>query len=396
MHEYADDLLALRAGGEASSGDLEAADALCDYLAEIHSVRGPDPGLYVRRIRELLGHGECIFGVADSYPLMLVLLKEIERSALNGAGSSSERTHRLRQVHGDFHPWNILFRDGADFSVLDRSRGEWGDAADDVTCLTLNYLFFSLQRSGKLEGAFEKLWRRFWERYLERSGDRELLEVAAPFIAFRALVMANPMWYPTLDAALRAKALQPHPQRAWRRALRPGARERVLRVSFAVWLTGLSGSGKSAIARELVGLLHERGVEASVLESDVMRTQLTPFPRYDDADRDFFYSTLGEIGFPLVEKAKPVVFDATANRRAYRDAARKRIARFAEVFVDTPLEVCAARDPKGLYRKAKHAAGRAGPTSRRSRPSSSCAAPKVRPPMPRARSSRCSRARGWL
>jgi adenylylsulfate kinase len=122
-------------------------------------------------------------------------------------------------------------------------------------------------------------------------------------------------------------------------------------MSFAVWLTGLSGSGKSAIARELVGLLHERGVEVSVLESDVLRTQLTPFPRYDEADRDFFYSTLAELGVILFDKGKAVVFDATANRRAYRDAARKRIARFAEVFVDTPLEVCIARDPKGLYRK---------------------------------------------
>ena len=124
-------------------------------------------------------------------------------------------------------------------------------------------------------------------------------------------------------------------------------------MSFAVWLTGLSGSGKSAIARELVRLLHERGVEVSVLESDILRTQLTPFPRYDDADRDFFYSALAEFGIVLAEKQRPVIFDATANRRAYRDAARKRIARFAEVFVDTPLEVCAARDPKGLYRKAK-------------------------------------------
>jgi len=85
----------------------------------------------------------------------------------------------------------------------------------------------------------------------------------------------------------------------------------------------------------------------------VMRTQLTPFPRYDDADRDFFYGSLVEIGFLLLSRNKPVVFDATANRRAYRDAARKRIGRFAEVFVDTPLEVCAARDPKGLYRKAQ-------------------------------------------
>jgi adenylylsulfate kinase len=124
-------------------------------------------------------------------------------------------------------------------------------------------------------------------------------------------------------------------------------------MSFAVWLTGLPGSGKSAIARELVRLLHERKVDVSVLESDVMRTQLTPFPRYDEPDRDFFYSSLAEIGVLLVEKQRPVIFDATANRRAYRDAARKRIARFAEVFVDTPLEVCAARDPKGLYRRAR-------------------------------------------
>ena len=122
-------------------------------------------------------------------------------------------------------------------------------------------------------------------------------------------------------------------------------------MSFAVWLTGHSGSGKSAIARELVRLLHERGVELSVLESDVMRTQLTPFPRYDEQDRDFFYGFLGKVGVSLVEEGKAVIFDATANRRADRDAARKRIARFAEVYVDTPLEVCMARDPKGLYRQ---------------------------------------------
>jgi hypothetical protein len=202
-HEYADDLLRLRAGAQASSLDLERADALCDYLVEIHRVRGPDPGLYVRRIRELLGHGECIFGVADSYPGDAALLMDLEKKCIEWRWKLKPRTHRLRQVHGDFHPWNLMFREGTDFSVLDRSRGEWGDAADDVTCLALNYLFFSLQRSGKLEGAFENLWRRFWERYLERSGDGELLEVAAPFIAFRALVMANPVWYPNLDAAVR-------------------------------------------------------------------------------------------------------------------------------------------------------------------------------------------------
>ena len=121
-------------------------------------------------------------------------------------------------------------------------------------------------------------------------------------------------------------------------------------MSFAVWLTGLSGSGKSAIAAALRDQLHARGVDAAVLESDVLRTQLTPFARYDEAERDFFYSSLAHLGAHLVLQGKPVLFDATANRRAYRDAARRGIARFAEVFVDTPLEVCAARDTKGLYR----------------------------------------------
>jgi adenylylsulfate kinase-like enzyme len=123
-------------------------------------------------------------------------------------------------------------------------------------------------------------------------------------------------------------------------------------VSFAVWLTGLSGSGKSAIARELLAQLHARGVDAAVLESDVLRTQLTPFPRYDEADREFFYGAMIEMGLVLL-KARPVLFDATANLRKYRDAARQRMVRFAEVYVDTPLEVCRARDTKGLYKSGK-------------------------------------------
>jgi adenylylsulfate kinase len=124
-------------------------------------------------------------------------------------------------------------------------------------------------------------------------------------------------------------------------------------MSFAVWLTGLSGSGKSAIARELLRLLHERGVDAALLESDVLRTQLTPYPRYDERERDLFYAALAHLGSFLARHGTPVVFDATANRRRYRGDARRQIARFAEVHVDTPLEVCAARDPKGLYRAAR-------------------------------------------
>ncbi len=123
--------------------------------------------------------------------------------------------------------------------------------------------------------------------------------------------------------------------------------------AFAVWLTGLPASGKSAIAGELAAALHARGVDCAVLESDALRKQLTPYPRYDEAERELFYATLAHLGEFLVSRGVPVIFDATGNRRAYRERARERIARFAEVFVDTPLEACAARDPKGLYRAAR-------------------------------------------
>ena len=122
---------------------------------------------------------------------------------------------------------------------------------------------------------------------------------------------------------------------------------------FALWLTGLPACGKSAIARALVAALHERGVDAACLESDVLRTQLTPFPRYDDAERELFYATMVELASFLCAKNVPVILDATGNRRSYRAAARRRIARFAEIHVDTPIEICAARDPKGLYRDAR-------------------------------------------
>jgi hypothetical protein len=208
---YAQDLERVRGSGAAAELDLARADALCDYLVDIHAVRGGDAGLYVRRNRELVGDGECIMGLADSYPphplFTPAVLEAIEHHAVRWRWRLKNRTHRLRQVHGDFHPWNILFGEGTDFRLLDRSRGEFGDPADDVTCLTLNYVFFSLQRSQRLEGVFLKLFERFWARYLDKTGDWEILEVAAPFLAFRALVMASPVWYPALAEAVRQKLL---------------------------------------------------------------------------------------------------------------------------------------------------------------------------------------------
>jgi adenylylsulfate kinase len=125
-------------------------------------------------------------------------------------------------------------------------------------------------------------------------------------------------------------------------------------MRFAVWLTGLPASGKSAIARELVAKLHRLGVDAAHLESDVLRTQITPYGGYGDDERDAFYAALAELAIVLVKQGRCVVIDATANRRRYRDRGRDAIRRFAEVLVDTPAHVCAGRDPKGLYRAARH------------------------------------------
>lgn len=79
-------------------------------------------------------------------------------------------------------------------------------------------------------------------------------------------------------------------------------------------------------------------------------------PRYEQQDRDAFYRLLAYIGALLIEHGVPVIFDATANRREYRDRARHQIPRFLEVYVECPLEICIARDPKGIYRQAREGA----------------------------------------
>ena len=210
--EYYRDLDRIKASNALSALDLERCRALAEYLAEIHSVKGGEPGLYERRIRELVGHSECIFGLTDSYPKGLEYigpreLSAIEKRCIDWRWRLKPLTHRLSMVHGDFHPWNIIFTGDTEFKLLDRSRGEWGEPADDVTALAVNYLFYALQQAGRLEGPFRTLWERFFEEYLEATGDLELLQVVQPFFCWRALVVASPTWYPKLPMEVRMKLL---------------------------------------------------------------------------------------------------------------------------------------------------------------------------------------------
>jgi adenylylsulfate kinase len=124
------------------------------------------------------------------------------------------------------------------------------------------------------------------------------------------------------------------------------------RKGWAVWITGLPSSGKSTIAKALKRGLEERDFDVQILESDELRRILTPSPSYTEEERDTFYGALVYIGELLINNGVNVIFDATANKRRYRDEARRRIKRFLEVYVKCPLEVCIARDVKGIYRQA--------------------------------------------
>jgi len=205
--EYFFDLERVKEGG-ATDLDLARAEVLSSYLAEIHSAKKDSPALYQRKIRDTVGHGECIMGILDDYPVNPTFLEpnelcKIEKKCVEWRWNLRKKTHRLCQAHGDFHPWNVMFREGTDFTVLDRSRGEWGEAADDITAMTTNYIFYSVQKSMKLEGGLKGLFERFFDNYLEKTGDEELLKVIAPFFAFRMVVVASPTWYPLLSDEVR-------------------------------------------------------------------------------------------------------------------------------------------------------------------------------------------------
>ena len=126
--------------------------------------------------------------------------------------------------------------------------------------------------------------------------------------------------------------------------------------AFGIWITGLPASGKSTLTAALKKQLRARGVDVAVLESDALRKTFTPHPSYDEQERDTFYQQLADVGVLLTGQGVPVIFDATANRRVYRDRARRQIPRFLEIYVDCPVATCMARDPKGIYRQAQGSA----------------------------------------
>ena len=124
-------------------------------------------------------------------------------------------------------------------------------------------------------------------------------------------------------------------------------------MTWVVWITGLPGSGKTVIAQKVRVLLENRGMPTvKVLELDEIRKFITPQPNYSDEEREIVYAALVYMAKLLVDCGIPVIIDATANLRKFRERARETIPNFAEVYITCSLDTCMKRERR---RKAKHA-----------------------------------------
>lgn len=127
------------------------------------------------------------------------------------------------------------------------------------------------------------------------------------------------------------------------------------RQGVCVWFTGLSGAGKSTTANALTGMLLECGRQVTVLDGDVVRTHLSRGLGFSKDDRDANVLRIGFVASEIVRHGGIAVCAAVSPYRNARDRVRGLIGaeQFVEVFVDAPLDVCEARDAKGMYAKAR-------------------------------------------
>ena len=129
------------------------------------------------------------------------------------------------------------------------------------------------------------------------------------------------------------------------------------KLGGTLWLTGLSGAGKSTIAELLHELLKQEGISSYLLDGDNLREGLNSDLGFDERDRSENIRRLGEVALlfvdagylPIVSAISPFVADREMVRERHKDHG----ASFVEIYVATPLSVCEARDPKGLYARAR-------------------------------------------
>lgn len=208
---YANDLRSLGAGRALTDEDLRRCDALVAQLHGIHRLPPLHPGTWRRALRDLVGHGEGIFGLVDAFDdnvpgVPLRRLRHIEEACVAWRWRLRDMEDRLCRTHGDFHPFNVLFN-GDQPVLLDASRGAQGDPGDDVACMAINFIFFAQERPQTWADSLGRLWDRFWAGYLKGAPGADVRVSAPVFLAWRALVLCHPGWYPNVTAAQRTRVL---------------------------------------------------------------------------------------------------------------------------------------------------------------------------------------------
>jgi adenylyl-sulfate kinase len=125
-------------------------------------------------------------------------------------------------------------------------------------------------------------------------------------------------------------------------------------TGFTLWFTGLSGAGKTTLAKRVQKILVQRGLNVELLDGDVIRTNLSKGLGFSKEDRD---TNIRRIGFVANLLARNGVVAITAAISPYKDIRNevraKALAAFVEVYVHCPIDVLEDRDTKGLYKKAK-------------------------------------------
>lgn len=175
---------------------------------------------------------------------------------------------------------------------------------------------------------------------------------------FMVCAEVSPVWHPQATGSVfEQRAHNSRPDIIWHRTLVDQSMRaaRLGQQPRCIWLTGLSGSGKSTIANALELELHKSGGHTFLLDGDNVRHGLNKDLGMSAEDRAENIRRIGEVAKLMVDAGLIVVTAFISPFRADRDKVRGIFAKgeFVEVFVDTPLTECERRDPKGLYQKAR-------------------------------------------
>ena len=214
---YSQDFQRIMGTGKLAEGDIRKAIRLSDQLVRIHGKKfkgSKDELRSVRRrhSRDALGHGEMMIGVVDTYPdrssfITKAKLTDIICKAKKFREGIKDVPFTPCRMHGDFHPGNVLF-DGKKLTLLDASREAYGDPADDVTTMAINYIWFAVMQTGKFDGPFAKLFNAYWNNYFRKTKSRHILKTAGIYFVFRGVVVAHPVFYHLQSDSVRKKMLK--------------------------------------------------------------------------------------------------------------------------------------------------------------------------------------------